>query len=91
MADNGNGMLTHPLVKLVLQVGVPSGIAVYLVYMLAGSIVAETRSTHELLRQHVEATASQQAMQRTIVDLLRQMCVNSAQSDEAKQTCQLIR
>jgi hypothetical protein len=83
-----------PVMTGLLKYGVASAIAVYLVYTLTTGIGHDVRVSTELLQRHVDATAS---LQRTIeaderwhatmVDVMRQLCVNSAKTYQERAAC----
>jgi hypothetical protein len=86
-----------PIVKLILQIGVPSAIALYLVWLLGNSIPrleSEVRHMNENLKTHAnDSAAYSQAIDRLERrmeignDIARQQCVQGARSASAQQAC----
>lgn len=75
----------NPIIKIILQLGVPAAIAVYFVYWLTSSVAVEMRDFNVKLDGHMNATvAIQQGLQQLImkqeetISVLRQTCVNQA-------------
>lgn len=96
--DGPNGMPWW--VKAIGVVGVPSALAIYLVYTLVSwgnVVVAQANTGKELqamLTQHVAAMAQMATDQASvkeqnvvIIRVLRSSCVNSAKSNEERDRC----
>lgn len=94
-APTGPGLSEmNPIAKLILQIGVPSAIALYLVYLLGGSLSGEMRTFSEKLDSHMSATTvireslqEQNVNQKLILDVLRQTCVNAAKTTPERNAC----
>lgn len=78
--------------RAVYIVGVPSVIALFLVYFLTNSVIAQltahsqaTEGMRQLLQQHM---AQQELIQQENKFYLRQLCLNTARSDEQRAACQ---
>lgn len=83
-----------PVLTGLLKYGVASAIAVYLVYFVSTGIGVDIKAVRVLLEQHVIATVSlQRSMESderwhaTMVDVMRQMCVNSAKNYGERAAC----
>lgn len=95
---SGDGIVLPPIVKLILQVGVPSAIAVYLVWLLASRLDANVLSMREMLEQHQQITVqtlqiiqsskeAEQQERQQMIDILRQQCINAANDGPARRAC----
>lgn len=80
--------------KAIVTVGVPSVIAMYLVYVLAGNVaagqkesLAAQKDTQNLLREHMSSMAQQTTDQAAILRVLRTNCVNQAKDNDARERC----
>jgi hypothetical protein len=91
-------MLSNPWIKLVLQVGVPAAVALFLVFQLSTKVDHNLDVITATLHEHTQETRTNAALLTTladrsaqtqyiIVDLLRAQCVNAATTYEARQAC----
>lgn len=84
-----------PVLTAIVKYGVPAAIAIWLVYFLTAGIGAEIHTQTELLQAHIAASTSvQRTLEQderwhaTMVDIMRQLCVNSAKTDQvARNAC----
>ena len=84
----------NPWVKLALQVGVPSVIALFLVQQLAINFNSKLDSTTELLRTHTATTIAiadrlliRDSQFERLVALTFAQCVNAAKSSTERNEC----
>lgn len=80
--------------KAIVTIGVPSVIAMYLVYILAGNVAAGQREslsaqkeTQQLLREHIAMNATTSDQSTAILRVLRTNCVNQAKDNDARERC----
>jgi hypothetical protein len=81
-------------VKLIYNVGVPSAIAIFLVYMMASridSIIEETgrqvSSNTSVINANTASINAILAQQRDIERLLQRICINTAVDNTARNAC----
>lgn len=94
-SGNGNpfaGM--SPWMRFIAFIGVPAAIALYLVYRLDGRSAQELAGISAELRAHqavssVMATeiADHKSETKTLIALMRAICVNTARSDQQRREC----
>jgi hypothetical protein len=94
---NGNGNPfagMTPWMRFIAFIGVPAAIALFLVYRLDGRSALELAQISAELRAH--ATVSSAAVAtldehrdetRTLIALMRQICVNTSKSDQQRREC----
>jgi hypothetical protein len=95
--SNGNGNPfagMSPWMRFIAFIGVPAAIALYLVYRLDGRSAQELAGISADLRAHqavsgVMATeiADHKAETRTLIVLMRQICVNTSKNDQQRREC----
>jgi hypothetical protein len=94
--SNGNGGPWW--VKILTQVGVPAGIAIFLVYFLAweqsarmasidASLVKANYDMSQFVKDQNAATETQRRAADTTTRLLRSICQNTAKNDAAREAC----
>ena len=97
-SGNGNGSNPFagmsPWMRFIAFIGVPAAIALFLVYRLDGRSAQELAQISADLRSHsaiqsVMATelADQKAETRTLIVLMRQICVNTSKTDQQRREC----
>jgi hypothetical protein len=94
---NGNGNPfagMTPWMRFIAFIGVPAAIALFLVYRLDGRSALELAQISAELRAHatVSATAivtfdEHRAETRTLITLMRQICVNTSKTDQQRREC----
>lgn len=95
---NGNGNGGNGWQALIAKYGVQSAIALFLIWWLTGKVDGELGSMKATLTEHTQVTnaatlsmqnfsAEQRQVQRELSVLLRQICVNTAKTDQARQEC----
>jgi hypothetical protein len=84
----------NPWAKLILQIGVPSAIALFLVYSLMGEVRTNLATNLQLMREHVANQAQQQRALddvnftlQQIVGVQRQTCVGTARNTDDRNAC----
>lgn len=91
-------VLNNPWIKLVLQVGVPATIAIFLVFKLSTNVDLKLDQNLQTLQSHAtfgaaavssinERLADAERQQAVMIDLLRVQCVNSAKSSVERGEC----
>lgn len=89
MVKSGDGLPWW--VNAVYKVGVPTAIACYLVYILAGKVqtnveaVQSVLSQHELEQQHFLNELNRDS--KLQLKMLETMCIHSSKTDEQRQEC----
>jgi hypothetical protein len=86
--------VVNPLLKLVIQFGVPAGIAVYLVYSMANGISVSANQTAALLQTHIAQSGAMQLrieQQQASLDILVQLdkirCLHDAKDVVQRSEC----
>lgn len=78
-------------VKAITFFGVPSSIAMYLVYMMAGTHATDVKTTNELLNAHIKLSTAIEQRQEQQAETLRRvliaLCVNSAKDESQRSRC----
>lgn len=81
-------------VKAVGLIGVPSVIALYAVYILAGEVRENQRKTLENIGMHSMHTAQlvsevdkTNAQQEKLKSILQSICVNTSRTEQARRDC----
>ena len=77
MALNGGANGGPGYTKFIAQVGIPSAIALYLVYFLSSQVMIA-------IEEH--ASSSDQLLQE-LLSVSRQICLNTASTDSARSGC----
>jgi hypothetical protein len=84
----------NPLLKLMIQFGVPAGIAVYLVYVVAGSMSQVSAQTATMLQAHIAQSAALQIRveaEQVSLDILVQLdkikCLHEAKGLTERSEC----
>lgn len=86
------------ILQIILQQGVAAGLAIWLVWMLGSRIMSELDQIRTDLRAHMVASQaagivmtrfadSQDGERRATISLLRQVCVNTARTDDQLREC----
>lgn len=90
---------TEPLwLQVLYKFGVPSAIAIYLVWFMSNTIAPGVHAIEAKLDQHIEMNRSaaeatqtalkrQEAQQDIIIDLLKQTCVQNGKSSDDRRAC----
>lgn len=80
--------------KAVALIGVPSAIAVYLVWAMVSTVVSSVDITQRMMSEHVASTSilssDQTALRRQneeIIRVLRTSCVNAAKDNTGREQC----
>jgi hypothetical protein len=91
---DGESAVVNPLLKLVIQFGVPAGIAVYLVYAMANGISVSANQTAALLQTHIAQSGAMQLrieQQQASLDILVQLdkirCLHDAKDVVQRSEC----
>lgn len=91
---NASGDNVNPWAKLILQVGVPSTIALYLVWLLGGQVIGELRAQTTMMNEHATNTAAiaesvkeQRDSTDVVAELLKQLCVQQAKTPTDRSAC----
>lgn len=82
----------------IARVGVPSAIALFLVYVLANSVTTNISAMKDELRLHTDQSATtlqsivalssqRNTETATLTILMRQICINTASSNEQRREC----
>jgi hypothetical protein len=78
--------------RFIAQVGIPSAIALYLVYFLTsqllGAVETHAQESRTSIAQH---SASSDELLRQILSVSRQICLNTAETDSARSGCLRLR
>src|SRR6185369_11096610 len=84
----------NPLLKLVLQLGVPAAIAVYLVYNLAGNFNASVMATQGMVATHTAQTVEmarkidlQQASLDVLIQIQKTNCLHQSHGSMERSEC----
>jgi hypothetical protein len=90
IAENG----TPWYIKFIYQIGVPSAIALYLVYLLGSSLTSSTRDTLTMMQQHMGQAAElghkieqEQAATDTLIQLQKFTCLHAAHNVMERTDC----
>lgn len=94
--SNGSGL--PPWMRFVWLIGVPSAIALFLVWRLDGRQSQHLMQIESRLEAHAlvtlgaagtltKASEDGRAETRTLITLMRQVCVNTARTDEQRREC----
>jgi hypothetical protein len=62
-------------------------VAVYLVYVLAGTVSVESKTTNQLLREHMTVQSQQQLDVAAVLRVLTATCVNAAADSQGRERC----
>jgi hypothetical protein len=84
--------------RLLLQIGVPAAIALYLVYSLNNKIVGtldemaqsmkmHAQTTQQVLQQMQDTDGEQLRREQQMIDVLRQQCINNAEGPKQRESC----
>ncbi len=81
-------------IKFIYQVGVPSAIALYLVWLLGNSLTASTRDTQTMVQQHMGQAAAmelkldkEQASVDVLIQLQKFSCLHAAHNTSERTDC----
>jgi hypothetical protein len=78
-------------VKAITLFGVPSSIAMYLVYIMAGTHSADVKTTNELLQSHIKLSTAieqrQEQQSERLSQILLALCVNGAKDEQQRSKC----
>lgn len=78
-------------VQAVYKVGVPTAIACYLVYMLAGKVQTNLEAIDKLVSNHAAEEARDMnelnSLHTKQLRILQAMCLHGAKTDEQRQDC----
>lgn len=92
--DNEVPFVSNATLAAIVKVGVPSAIAIYLVYVIATSLSAEVRYLREeFVRHSTQSTDLVRQYEQVRIQsdrqvyILQRICINSAKSDEQKEDC----
>lgn len=95
--SNGNGNPfagMSPWMRFIAFIGVPAAIALYLVYRLDGRSAQELAGISADLRAHsaiqgvmAAEIADHKDDTRTLIVLMRQICVNTSKNDQQRREC----
>lgn len=81
------GKVTDSWVKLISVVGVPSVIALYLVWQFTSSMEADLKDLNKAMPLHVQATERLNSTNERILGVLQSICVNSAKNNGEREKC----
>lgn len=75
-------------VKAIGFIGIPSTIALYLTYVMAGTMTKNTADVKDLLSEHHMVTRTLIQQNETIIRVMRTGCVNAAKTYDERARCQ---
>jgi hypothetical protein len=98
---NGNGNPLAglpPWARFVAVVGVPSAIAVYLIWVTTSSLSMRVEMINDRLSQHAEVTSGASARlnefvqadeqySRVVLELMQRICLNTASNETERSAC----
>lgn len=84
--------------QVLYKFGVPSAIAIYLVWFMSNTVAPGVKAIEIKLDQHIEMNRAaaeqtqnllrrQEAQQDIVIDLLKQTCVQNGKSSEDRRAC----
>jgi|SRR5215471_2436036 len=79
--------VTDSWVKLISVVGVPSVIALYLVYQFTTAMQSDIKKLNEAMPMHVQATQQLNTTNERILSVLQNICANQAKDNSERNNC----
>lgn len=74
-------------VSSIYKIGIPSAIALYLIWFLATQVRADLQEMKDTVKQHQIDSLTMQDQNRKIYNVLQRICMNSSTTNQERNEC----